>query len=202
MGAMSSPRSRGRTRNAPLATDAEISREISRALRHAPNDYALEMGVDGWVDVDALVRALESMGYQDVDEIRLRRVVEQASKKRHEIDGSRIRAAYGHSATFHVRLTPEEPPAFLFHGTASSSVEGILRDGLKPMRRQFVHHSDDRDTATTVAARHGGEPVLLVVEAKAAWAHGIRFQRREAHVWISDPVPAAYIQRASGSGRV
>ena len=40
-----------------------------------------------------------------------------------------------------LNLKPQEPPIFLYHGTAESSVPFILKEGLKPQKRNHVHLS-------------------------------------------------------------
>lgn len=57
----------------------------------------------------------------------------------------------------HIVKTPGTPPAVLFHGTATASLPVILADGLRPMRRQYVHLSADRDTALSVGSRKSAD---------------------------------------------
>ena len=81
----------------------------------------------------------------------------------------------------------------LCHGTSPDVVDEILRSGLKPMGRQYVHLSPDRATATSVGGRKHATPVILLVDAKAADAAGIAFYRGNDHVWLADAVPPAFI---------
>jgi putative RNA 2'-phosphotransferase len=55
-----------------------------------------------------------------------------------------------------------------------------------------VHLSADADTAAKVGARHG-KPVVLVVDAAAMSAAGHAFFRSGNGVWLTDAVPAAFI---------
>lgn len=82
----------------------------------------------------------------------------------------------------------------LFHGTATRSLEAILRDGLRPMARQDVHLSADSDTATRVGSRHG-RPVVLLVDAAAMAAAGHEFRVSANGVWLTDAVPPEYLSR-------
>ena len=68
-------------------------------------------------------------------------MIASADKRRHEVVGDRIRALYGHSLPGKLRRETAKPPAMLFHGTSPEAAEKILREGLKPMRRQYVHLS-------------------------------------------------------------
>ena len=79
--------------------------------------------------------------WRDLSRAQLETMIGRSPKQRHEIDGSRIRALSGHSVPRHIAKSPGEPPAVLFHGTAASATAAILAEGLRPMRRQYVHLS-------------------------------------------------------------
>ena len=114
-------------------------------------------------------------------------------KKRYEIEGGRIRARYGHSVAERVEHPAAVPPEVLFHGTSATAVPAILRDGLRPMSRQYVHLSADRPTALAVGRRRRGEVVVLTVRAAEAHAAGVTFRPAGDGVWLSDPVPPGYV---------
>ena len=48
-------------------------------------------------------------------------------------DNSLIRANQGHSISVDVELKEQEPPEFLYHGTAARFLKSIEAEGLKPM---------------------------------------------------------------------
>ena len=76
----------------------KLSREVSYALRHAPQEYGLELDAEGWVDVKRLLEALQKKEmWRDVSVDDLEEMGRHSDKKRHEICGGRIRAFYGHS---------------------------------------------------------------------------------------------------------
>lgn len=55
-----------------------------------------------------------------------------------------------------------------------------------------MHLSADVDTARRVGVRHG-KPVVLVVRAAEMAAAGHVFHRSANGVWLTDAVPAAFI---------
>ncbi|PWU79799.1 MAG: hypothetical protein DLM72_15360 [Candidatus Nitrosopolaris wilkensis] len=63
----------------------------------------------------------------------------------------RIRALYGHPLPGKVFKVPVEPPTILFHATSSNLIKQIKDEGLRSMRRQYVHLSTDQQTALQVA---------------------------------------------------
>ena len=108
-------------------------------------------------------------------------------------DGTKIRANQGHSIQIELALAPQQPPEFLFHGTATRFLDSIRRDGLKPMTRQHVHLSLDQATATKVAQRHG-KPVILKVKAGEMWRAGREFFLSENGVWLTERVEMMYLE--------
>ncbi|MBW9210520.1 RNA 2'-phosphotransferase [Mumia sp. zg.B21] len=175
--------------------DVHLSRAVSHALRHEPWLYELELDEQGWVPVDQLLSALREKGgeWVSVDRPALDRMIEGGSKRRHELDGDRIRALYGHSVPGRVQRHKADPPAQLFHGTAPETWDVVQGDGLRPMRRQFVHLSMDRETALMVGRRKSADPVLLVIDAASAAASGTRFYEGNELVWLAANVPAKFI---------
>jgi putative RNA 2'-phosphotransferase len=172
-----------------------LSKEISYALRHAPWEYELELDESGWVDVDQLIDSLrEEKVWEKVNIEDITKAIESSDKKRHEISNGRIRALYGHSIQQKIIKTAEEPPEYLYHGTARRFLDSILSDGLLPKGRQYVHLSSDTGTALTVGRRRDGKPVLLEINAKKAWTDGVRFYHGNETIWLADSIDIKYIE--------
>lgn len=168
------------------------SKFLSLVLRHQPDAIGLSLDAEGWADIDALIRLAEER--KPLTRALIEAVVENNNKQRFAIsdDGQRIRARQGHSIDVDLGFAPVTPPAHLYHGTATRFVESIRREGLVKRSRQHVHLSADADTATNVGARHG-TPAILVVHAAEMVAAGHAFYRSENGVWLTDAVPADFI---------
>lgn len=166
-----------------------LSKRMSKALRHQPERVGLALDPAGWVPVADVLNAL---GISAAD---LREVVERNDKKRFTIDGDRIRANQGHSVEVDLGLPTAVPPDQLFHGTVAQYLDGIMREGLRPMSRHDVHLSPDRETARRVGARRG-RPLILTVDAKAMHADGHEFRLSTNGVWLTQHVPARYLGTA------
>ncbi|HEY6373153.1 MAG TPA: RNA 2'-phosphotransferase [Candidatus Sulfotelmatobacter sp.] len=121
-------------------------------------------------------------------------VVQTIDKKRFSLspDARMIRAAQGHSVTVDLGLAPQEPPAILYHGTATRFVDAILADGLKPGARQQVHLSADEATAQRVGQRHR-KPAILKVDALGMQREGFKFFLSDSGVWLIDRVPPEFL---------
>ena len=176
--------------------DEELSREISYALRHAPWEYELEMDEEGWVPVEQLLDALHrAEKWSNISEKDLKDMIERSEKKRHELADGKIRAFYGHSIPQKILKVEKTPPNVLYHGTARRFLDSINEKGLLPRNRQYVHLSQDIETAENVGKRHDDKPVVLVIDSKRAWDDGIKFYIGNEKVWLADAIPSKYIRR-------
>lgn len=174
-----------------------ISRAVSHALRHEPWVYELELDAEGWAPLDELLSALRQQGgdWRQLRREHVEEMISASEKQRHEVRGDQIRALYGHSVPGRLQRDRQAPPPALFHGTAPDTAEIILGEGLRPMGRQVVHLSTDRETAMSVGQRKARAPVLLRVTAAEAHRQGTAFYHGNDRVWLADEIPARFIER-------
>lgn len=170
-----------------------LSKFVSGALRHFPDDAGLSVDGRGWTDYGELAEAV-SRRYQWAEAEHLEAVIATDSKGRFERSGDRVRAAYGHSVDVELEPIESTVPATLYHGTAPRNVEAILEDGLKPMSRQRVHLSETLEEAREVGRRHADEPVLLRVDADAMERDGFEIDRRGTGTYTVTRVPAGHLE--------
>lgn len=172
----------------------KLSKTLSHALRHAPWLYELELDDEGWTGIEDILAAIRQRSeWAAVTADNLIELNGRAEKHRFEIDGDRIRALYGHSVPGKLNKSPATPPDVLFHGTSPRFVVKIRADGLKPMRRQFVHLSVDEAIAVEVGMRKSQQPIILHIQAKLAHESGIPFYIGNEKVWLADSVPPDFI---------
>lgn len=126
----------------------KLSIFISLVLRHNPDAAGITLDEHGWANVEELINGINSTG-RKIDMTILEEIVRTDNKQRYSFnaDKSLIRANQGHSIPVDVELTEQEPPEFLYHGTADRFLESIMVEGLKPMSRIYVHLSKDIKTA-------------------------------------------------------
>jgi putative RNA 2'-phosphotransferase len=174
-----------------------LSKLMSFILRHDPYTFGLEPDAGGWVDLASFLESIRSQrGFETVTIDDVTAAIATGKKRRHEIHDDKIRAMYGHSIEQKVEHATAEPPALLYHGTVSQTLPDISTGGLKPMQRQYVHLSSDPKTAWAVGARHGENIVLLRIRSHDAHRGGVSFYNPWDIIWLSDAIPAEFIELA------
>lgn len=169
------------------------SKSLSKFLRHAPEEIGLTLEEGGWVKVSDLLKGLSKKGI-DLSMAELEEVVATNDKKRFSFneDKSKIRAAQGHSVEVDLQLIEAVPPYILYHGTNTGITHLLYKEGIKPMSRQQVHLSSNKDTALKTGARKG-KPVALVIRTEDMHDAGYKFYLADNGVWLTDFVPPEFI---------
>lgn len=179
----------------PQTNVKKYSKFMSLVLRHNPQAAGISLDAHGWAEIDALVRGMNENGFAVTSE-GIQFVVKNNDKKRFNIsqDGTKIRAAQGHSVAVDVELKESEPPEFLYHGTQKTNEKSILSNGINSGRRLHVHLSEDLKTARIVGSRRGKDFVIFEILAKKMFCSGHKFFLSENNVWLADFVPPEYIK--------
>ena len=168
-----------------------ISRFLTFLLRHQPREYPLVFDARGFVDWRDVVEMVQERFY-DVTEEQIRAVITGSEKKRFELQDDKVRATYGHSFRVDLEGEAAEPPPQLYYGAARDLAQSMLRSGLKPRDRQYVHLSLSYEEAESVARRHDPVPTIIVVDAQAAHDEGIRFYQ-SGPLFLAETVPAKFL---------
>ncbi len=169
-----------------------ISVKLSWLLRHCQEPLYIDFN-GGWADVKTILSVLKT-SYPEVTLDTIKQIVAEDKKGRYSFDesGTKIRANQGHSIPgVVIEMESPEPPEFLYHGTAAQFLDAIMREGLKPMKRQYVHISPDYETAVKVGSRHG-KPVVLQIRARDFKNDGNELYRSSNGVWQAQYIPPEY----------
>lgn len=171
------------------------SKFLSLVLRHQPEVVGMKLDPEGWLPIDELIQNANRTGNELSLEL-LHEVVASCEKKRFSLsdDGLKIRANQGHSVPdVELNLEQSTPPELLFHGTVAAFIDSIREKGLLKRARNHVHLSADIETAKKVGARRG-KPVILTIRSKAMHESGHLFYLSANGVWLTDAVPAQFIE--------
>ncbi len=171
-----------------------LSKFLSYVLRHHPESIGLKLDKNGWAAVDELISKAQEEG-KPINRDTICQIMSQGSKQRFILskNSEYIRAGYGHSIDVDLQLKPKAPPEELYHGTARRNVDSIMRQGIKPGNRNFVHPSATIDDAKSVGSRHG-KPVILKVNAEPMKQdHNFYQSESEPGIWLTGKVPPEFV---------
>ena len=168
-----------------------LSRFLSFLLRHRPPDYPLGFDESGFIPLEELMETVNAR-FPDAEKTDVLNVIEDSDKMRFELLDGKVRATYGHS--FPVKLEHKDipPPLHLYHGIARDLAPSLLEQGLKPRGRQYVHLSLSVEEALAVGKNRDPSPVILVIQAQAADAEGIRFYH-SGPLFLAQEIPARFL---------
>jgi putative RNA 2'-phosphotransferase len=167
-----------------------ISRFLTYLLRHRPKEYPLVFDKRGFVDWGDVVELVQERFY-DVTEEQIEAVI-SAGKKRFELVDGKVRATYGHSFSVELGEAAEHAPGKLYYGAARDLAQSMLRGGLKPRDRQYVHLSVSAEEAESVARRHDPAPSIIEIDVAAAQREGVRFYP-SGPLYLAEFIPAKFL---------
>jgi putative RNA 2'-phosphotransferase len=130
--------------------------------------------------------------YYDVTEEQIEAVISGAGKKRFELIDGKVRATYGHSFSVELGEAAEHAPAKLYYGAARDLAQSMLRGGLKPRDRQYVHLSVSAEEAESVARRHDPAPSIIEIDVATAQREGVRFYP-SGPLYLAEFIPAKFL---------
>lgn len=179
--------------------EERLSRFVAMVLRHRPEIAGVKLQEDGWVDLPDLLAGVQ-MAWRKcpVTKELLLRIADLDEKGRYEVDTigrpHRMRACYGHSVDVTLNYPEVTPPALLFHGTARRFLGRIWSAGLQGMGRQYVHLTDDLQTAREVGGRRDSYPIILAIDTRAMSREGCVFYSSGAGLYLTERVPTANLK--------
>ncbi|MFJ3474209.1 RNA 2'-phosphotransferase [Microbacterium maritypicum] len=165
-----------------------ISKAMAYHLRHDPTAQVTR---GGWIYAEDLAEVMQANGHRVTAE-QLLVVAGALGEPRFQLDGSEIRAAYGHSLRRREDYGSGQIPDRLYHATPAENLSKIVeaQAGLEPRGRQYVHLTPDVDGALASAARHGGATILLT----ARGASIPNLVRAAEDTWLAPHVPATALE--------
>ena len=176
-----------------------LSKLMSGLLRHYPWEAGLRIDSEGWVRIDDLVCGIREKWrnkelYQWVTREHIVAVAMLDPKGRFEIRNDRIRARYGHSVEVSIEYERTRIHGALYHGTSRDKLVKIMLEGLKPMKRRYVHLTTSFEDAVETGRRHG-KPVVLVINTMCLEKHAIKLYRATKTIYLAPRVPPECIER-------
>ncbi|KAJ2612038.1 tRNA 2'-phosphotransferase [Coemansia sp. RSA 1365] len=203
-------RSRRRTKND--SPDVRASKLISYLLRHGAVKEGLKLRDDGSILVSELLAfpRLQSMSFE-----KLSQIVDTDNKKRYvlfqESQGSAepvwyIRATQGHTLEVKqlplVKITPENIPDCIVHGTMKSKLPLIMKSGLSRMARTHIHFATGLPSnKAVISGMRTTADAFIYIDKAMAMKDGIEFYLSENGVVLSEGldksgvIPSSYFEK-------
>lgn len=175
----------------------ELSKYMTKLLRHEPSILNLTLDNDGWIDLNLFFNKLKECYDTKLLLEDILYIVEKDDKQRFSITNNKIRANQGHNKTLNVNISFEKiiPKEILYHGTIDTYIDDIMKNGLLPMTRQYVHLTNNIKTAKSVVYRKKfGNLVLLKIDVDTMIKDNVDFYLSENNVYLTKFVDSKYIQ--------
>lgn len=174
--------------------EQKLGKFFSLILRHKPEEIGIELDKNGWCSVEELIEKINRNG-KEIDEKILDNIVKNNDKARYEFNENKtkIRARQGHSIDVDVELKERVPPRYLYHGTAERFLDSIKEKGIEKGSRQYVHLSEDTETAFNVGKRHG-KPCIIKINSEKMYKDGQKFYLSNNGVWLVKYVGTEYFE--------
>lgn len=178
-----------------------LGRILTGILRHFPDRYGLEVDRHGWIELNAIARAISQRhpAYHWLRPQHLVAIAETDGKGRYEVRDERIRATYGHTLDLELDLPTENIPEHLYYPVTADEAAIVLEVGLRPSDRKKVHLSKTAADAVAAGKVRTPEPIVLEVDARRAREEGIVIMQAGKTVYLADRIPAELIRRSEGN---
>lgn len=181
----------------------KLSKFLSLLLRHKPEILDLKIDKEGFVSIDELVGKIRTRkNFSWVTARDIINLIKTDAKNRFELKVINnkyfIRAKYGHNKNLPVEIKYEELKSgevkFLYHGTRKDVLPHILREGLKPMSRKYVHLTKTPDDALMIAQRRKGRSVILKINVEDFLKDGGVIYKATNKIYLAKEIPPKYIR--------
>jgi putative RNA 2'-phosphotransferase len=174
----------------------KISKFLAYILRHDPEKFQLQLDLEGYADLNAVLEILNSQ-YQDKEITKdlIEKIIQESDKRRFEIVENKIRAYYGHSLKQKIKMKEAKTlPPFLFHGTTKRAYERIIKEGLRSENRQYVHLSGNAEDVLLVGKRRTNNPIILKINTETVRKEGMIFYE-SGDLYLIDFIPPNFINK-------
>ncbi|KAJ2385406.1 tRNA 2'-phosphotransferase [Coemansia sp. RSA 2611] len=184
-------------RRQPDSPDIRLSKLLSYLLRHGAVQEGLRLRADGSIALNELQKhhKLQSVSFD-----RIKHIVETNEKQRFVLFAEPaadsepvwyIRASQGHSLKVEAlpltRLTADNMPACVVHGTTRNKLPAIRRSGLSKMSRNHIHMASGlASDAKVVSGMRASSDTLIYIDTAKALDAGIEFYRSDNGVILSE----------------
>ena len=173
-----------------------LGRIMAGVLRHFPERFGLIMDEHGWVPLRVFVNQVKRRKEQFywLRPHHVLAVIDTDPKGRYQHDGEMIRATYGHSIEVDMDLPTENIPDFLYYPSKQEDVEKLLKEGITPTDRRYIHLSLTPLDAWNAGTPRIKSPSILEVDTKKVIEQNTKIMKAGKTVFITKMVPGNTIK--------
>lgn len=176
----------------------EAKKIIHKILRHKPDIINLNIDKNGWARTDELIEKLKEIDI-DIMMINLIKHAEQTNKfifscKKYK----KIRAAYGHSLGLKLSDlfgSPIKPGKYLYHGTSTSNIPSILKEGIRKMDRDHTFMTSNVTLAIKYGFMKDNDVSILIIDAEKMYYDYKNIYAAHDETWLTEQVYPNYIYK-------
>ncbi len=171
-----------------------LSRMLTYILCHRPDEFGLVLSEEGFTPIKRLLQALTAeAGWGHVRRHHLEQLAGLLQPPSFEIVGDQIRGLKPGPA--HLRRPPgETPPTLLYAGIPPKAHAAVSEYGLRPPPGQELVLAASPEAAMKLARRRSPEPILIIVQARAAAQAGMDFQGYGEDLFLTPALPREFVQ--------
>lgn len=149
---------------------------------------------NGWTTIQSLYAELTKLGYKTTLEDLTQNLIKSKRAELKDKD-KYVRATHGHSNGVIIPRINQNPPKYLYHGTAYVKRFWVKAKGLK-VKDKLIHLTADIELANTYANSGGRKPIVYRIDARRMFNEGYEFYLSSNSVWLTECVPKDYLEVA------
>lgn len=174
----------------------ELSKLLSWILRHGANDINIPIDVNGYIDVDVILKSQRFIS-KKFSLAEVKNVVANDGKQRFSLDTLpngkvRIKANQGHSmANVQLTMTTIDDASKLpiaVHGTYYRFWDSIKAEGLKRMTRNHIHMTENEKFSANTSGFRSSSEILIYINVPKAMSDGVVFYRSANNVILTEGI--------------
>lgn len=171
-----------------MRSPRNLDKMLAYALGRRPDEFGLIPDAEGFVKTKDLLKALhEEAGWGYVNESHLREALISIPDPAFEIDAHRIRARRREALPSEPES--ERPPKLLYAPIRRRAYPSVLANGIHPSAHPQVVLTAQHEWAERLGRRIDPDPVVLIVNVRAAEEQGVAFARFGTGLFLADHIP-------------
>jgi len=166
----------------------KLAKFFNYILGTSPYEFGLVPDKNGFVKIKEFLKAVnEEKGYGFVRQLQINEIIISSYSTKIEISDNLIRATEREKPLYSINSS--DMPKLLFSCVRNKAYPVVIEKGIRPMGRQHVILSSDRQMALRMGRRFDQSPVLLSINIQQAKTKGVIFQHAGGTLYSAEFIP-------------